>query len=60
MINLDRGKYIRTLEEYKNVMKGINHFVIDDFYKMSFQNIFHYRNFDLNKLYYEWKNSLKN
>tara|TARA_Y100001970_G_scaffold1241_1_gene1454 strand:- start:924 stop:1568 length:645 start_codon:yes stop_codon:yes gene_type:complete len=60
MINLDRGKYIRTLEEYKNVMKGINHFVIDDFYKMSFQNIFHNRNFDLNKLYYEWKNSLKN
>ncbi len=60
MISLDRGKHIRTVEQYKNILGEMNHFVIDDFYKMSFQNIFHYRNFELNKYYYEWKNSLKN
>lgn len=60
MLYFDRGKYIRNQNQYKNLMKNFDQFIIDDFYKMSFQNIFHNRNFDLNKLYYEWKNSLKN
>ena len=55
MIKFDRGKYIRTLEEYKKIMNNIDHLVIDDFYKMSFQNIFHYKNFDLKELYQKWK-----
>jgi len=59
MIKLDRGKHIRTLDAYKNVMSNLNHFVVDDFYKMSFQNIFHYKNFDLTKFYDDWKNSLQ-
>ncbi len=59
MLKLDRGKYIRTKNEYKNLMKNYNTFVIDDFYKMSFKNVFHYKNFDLVKLYYNWKTSLK-
>ena len=38
MIKLDRGKFIRTEAEYKNLMQNCDPFVIDDFYKMSFKN----------------------
>ena len=47
MIKFDRGKYIRTRKEYENLMTNYNNFIIDDFYKMSFKNVFHYKNFDL-------------
>ena len=59
MIKFDRGKYIRTRKEYENLMTNYNNFIIDDFYKMSFKNIFHYRNFNLNDLYKDWKASLE-
>ena len=32
-------------------MSNYESLIIDDFYKMSFQNIFHYRNINLKKLY---------
>ncbi len=59
MIMFDRGKYIRTRKEYENLMTNYNNFIVDDFYKMSFKNIFHYRNFNLNDLYKDWKASLE-
>ena len=59
MLKLDRGKYIRTKNQYENLMKNYNNLVIDDFFKMSYKNIFHYKNFDLTKLYYNFKTSLK-
>ena len=55
MIYFDRGKYIRSKNEYHKLMKGFNSIIIDDFYKMSFKNIFHYRNFNLRKYYKNWK-----
>ena len=36
-------------------MQSYENFIIDDFYKMNFQNIFHYKNFNLKELYYIWK-----
>lgn len=59
MLKFDRGKYIRTKNQYENLMKNYNNLVIDDFFKMSYKNIFHYKNFDLIKLYYNFKTSLK-
>ena len=56
MIKLDRGKFIRNEEEYKKLMNSFNSFIIDDFYKMNFENIFHFRNFELVDLYNKWKN----
>ena len=58
MLKLDRGKYIRNKRQYETLMKNYNNFIIDDFYKMSFKNIFHYKNLDLTKLYQDWKNSI--
>jgi hypothetical protein len=55
MIKFDRGKYIRNKKEFFHLMKGYENLIIDDFYKMSFQNIFHFRNLDLEKLYKVWK-----
>jgi len=55
MIMLDRGKFIRNKSEYAELMNSFESFVVDDFYKMNFQNIFHYKNFDLKELYHNWK-----
>lgn len=55
MIKFDRGKYIRNKNEFSYLMKGYKTLIVDDFYKMSFQNIFHFRNLDLKKLYKVWK-----
>ena len=55
MIKLDRGKFIRNKSQYNELMKPFNHFIIDDFYKMNFENIFHFKNINLEKLYNEWK-----
>tara|TARA_B110000858_G_scaffold195824_1_gene253132 strand:- start:3021 stop:3665 length:645 start_codon:yes stop_codon:yes gene_type:complete len=60
MINLDRGKFIRKRYEYKKIMKIHNSFITDDFYKMSFLNIFHYRNIKLQDFYSKWKSTLLN
>ena len=62
MIKLDRGKFIRNKFEYAELMKSFEFFIVDDFYKMNFENIFHYKNFDLKKFYHNWKKeiSLKN
>jgi len=55
MIYFDRGKFIRSALMYEKLMKDYDSIIIDDFYKMSFKNIFHYKNFQLPALYKEWK-----
>ena len=55
MIMLDRGKFIRNKSEYAELMNSFESFIVDDFYKMNFQSIFHYKNFDLKELYHNWK-----
>ena len=55
MINFDRGKFIRDNLGYKNIMKKFNFLITDDFFKMSFKLIFHYKNFDLKEIYENWK-----
>ena len=55
MINFDRGKYIRDNVGYKNIMKKFNFLITDDFFRMSFKLIFHYKNFDLKETYKSWK-----
>ena len=59
MISLDRGKYIREQNDYINLMNSCDSVIIDDFYKMSFKQIFHYKNLDIKNLYKEWKSSVK-
>ena len=59
MIFFDRGKYIRSDIEFKKIMSNYNQFIVDDFYQMSFQNVFHYNNIDIPKLYNDWKNLIK-
>ncbi len=54
MINFDRGKFIRSNIGYKNVMKKFNFLITDDFFKMSFKLIFHYKNFNLKEIYENW------
>ena len=56
MIMLDRGKFIRNKSEYAELMKPYEAFTVNDFYKMDFENIFHYKNFDLKDFYHNWKN----
>ena len=46
MIFFDRGKYIRNEIEFKKIMLNYNQFIVDDFYQMSFQNVFHYNHID--------------
>ena len=58
MIKLDRGKFIRNKNEYSELMSTYESFVINDFYKMNFENVFHYRNFDLKEFYYNWKKEI--
>jgi hypothetical protein len=55
MIKNDRGKFIRSPEEYNSIMSNFNSLIIDDFYIMSFKNIFHFKNINLEKLYKEWQ-----
>lgn len=55
MIKNDRGKFIRSPEQYSKIMKEYKSLIIDDFYLMSFKNIFHYKNINLEKLYKEWQ-----
>ncbi len=55
MIKLDRGKFIRNKSEYVELMNSLESFIVDDFYQMKFENIFHYKNFDLKELYRDWK-----
>ena len=64
MIRFDRGKFIRDKNNYHKIMNNnksnnFKTFITDDFYKMSFLNIFHYRNFNLTKYYSLWKTSNK-
>ena len=58
MIMLDRGKFIRNKFEYAELMDSFNSFIIDDFYRMKFENIFHYKNFDLKEFYHNWKKEI--
>ena len=55
MISMDRGKFIRKDSEYKELMSEFQEMVVDDFYVMSFMNIFHYKNFNLKEYYNSWK-----
>lgn len=59
MIFFDRGKYIRSDIEFKKIMSNYNQFIVDDFYQMSFQNVFHFTNIDIEKLYFKWKKKIK-
>ena len=59
MILFDRGKFIRDDKSFKKIMTNYDQFIIDDFYRMSFQNVFHYKNIDIPKLYSHWKNLIK-
>ena len=58
MIKLDRGKFIRDKSQYAELMDSFESFIINDFYKMDFENIFHYKNFDLKKIYQNWKKEI--
>jgi len=58
MIKLDRGKFIRNKSEYSKLMESYESFIINDFYKMNFENIFHYKNFDLKNFYHNWKKEI--
>ena len=55
MISFDRGNFIRNKKDFSELMINYESLIIDDFFKMSFHNIFHYRNLDLKKLYIDWK-----
>ena len=58
MIKLDRGKFIRNKSEYSKLMKPYESFIINDFYKMNFKKIFHYKNFNLKDFYHNWKKEI--
>ena len=51
-------KFIRNKSHYAELMKSFDSFVVDDFYKMNFKNIFHYKNFDLKEFYQNWKQDI--
>jgi hypothetical protein len=55
MIKYDRGKFIRTENKYKILLKNFKSYVINDFFLMNFLLIFHYKNIDLKKFYLNWK-----
>ena len=59
MIFFDRGKFIRNNNQFKKVLPNFHQFIVDDFYQMSFQNIFHYNNIDIPKFYKDWRKSIK-
>ena len=39
-------------------MFNYNQFIIDDFYRMSFQNVFHSKNMNISNLYGAWKDKI--
>ena len=55
MITLDRGKYIRTKQKYKKILKNFKSMETNDFFLMSFLLIFHFKQIDLKKYYIKWK-----
>ena len=55
MIKYDRGKFIRTENKYRILLKNFKSYVIDDFFLMNFLLVFHYKNLDLKKFYLNWK-----
>ena len=55
MIDFDRGKFIRDIENYKKIMSKFDLLITEDFFKMKFKLIFHYKNFELKKMYENWK-----
>lgn len=55
MIYFDRGKFIRNKNQYNKLIKNYKSYITDDFYKMSFKYIFHYRNINFNKYYLDWR-----
>ena len=58
MILFDRGKFIRTKAEYNKLMADFEHLIIDDFYRMSFKYIFHFKNLNMEGFYQEWKKEI--
>ena len=58
MIQLDRGKYIRTKKMYSKIMGQCKTLITKDFFIMEFLLIFHYSNIDLKKNFNEWKNEI--
>ena len=58
MIKFDRGKFIRNKTQYKELMNSYQSFIVNDFYKMDFENIFHYKKFNLKEFYYNWKKEI--
>jgi len=58
MIKLYRGKFIRDKSHYAELMKSFESFIVNDFYKMNFENIFHYKNFNLKEFYRNWKQEI--
>jgi len=58
MIKFDRGKFIRNKVEYGELMNSYDSFIINDFYKMDFENIFHYKKFNLEEFYHNWKKEI--
>ncbi len=55
MITLDRGKYIRTKQKYKKILKNFKSMETNAFFLMSFLHIFHFKQIDLKKYYIKWK-----
>ena len=55
MIELDRGKFIRTKKDFSRLIKQFKSIITDNFYTMSFKYIFYYRNLHLPKIYKEWQ-----
>lgn len=55
MIKFDRGNFIRDINNYEKIMKKFDYLITDDFFRMSFKLIFHYKNFDLRQIYKNWK-----
>jgi ubiquinone/menaquinone biosynthesis C-methylase UbiE len=58
MIEFDRGRFIRTLKNYKLLMKNHNFLISDLFFRVNFKLIFHYKNIDLKFLYNLWKSDV--
>jgi hypothetical protein len=57
-IGIDRGRFIRTLKNYKLLMKNHNFLISDLFFRVNFKLIFHYKNIDLKFLYNLWKSEV--
>ena len=55
MIDNDRGKFIRSKKEYKNIMNNLPNLITEHFFIMKFLLIFHYKNLDLKKKIDQYK-----